>query len=66
MGGSHTPKIARVVKKVRMGEEKTDAAYWRSRPYVERLAALEELRQSYHHWKDDAQPGFQIVYSIVK
>jgi hypothetical protein len=24
------------------------------------------VREEYHHWKADAQPGFQRVYSIVK
>jgi hypothetical protein len=44
----------------------TDAAYWRSRPYEERLAALEQIRNEYHTWKGDVQPGLQRVYTIVK
>ena len=35
--------IAKVVTKVRLGEEPKDAVYWRSRPYEERLAAVEAL-----------------------
>jgi hypothetical protein len=43
-----------------------DAVYWRSRPYEERLAALEQIRNEYHTWKGDVQPGIQTVYKIVK
>jgi len=60
------PTIAPVVKKVRFGEVRSDAAFWRSLPYAERIAALEQIREEYHHWKADAQPGFQRIYSIVK
>jgi hypothetical protein len=59
-------KIAPVVKKLRLGEAKNDAAYWRTRPYQERIEALEQIREEYHHWKADAQSGFQRVYTIGK
>ena len=63
---SSTRIIAPVFKKLRFGDAKNDAAYWRSLPYQERLEALEQIREEYHRWKADAQPGFQRVYSIVK
>ena len=66
MSRSYNPKIAKVVKKTRLGEKKSDAAYWRAQPYQDRLAALEQIREEYHRWKYNAQPGFQRVYSIVK
>ena len=58
--------IAKIVTKVRLGSEEKAAKYWRTKSYVARLAALEQIRQEYHHWKKDAQPGFQRVYTIVK
>jgi hypothetical protein len=59
-------QIARVVTKRTRTAPKTDAEYWRSRSYEERLQALEEIRQEYHQWKGDAQSGFQRVYRIIK
>lgn len=61
-----SPAIAKVCTKVKLGEQKTDFAYWQTQPYARRLAALEEIRREYHRWKYDAEPGFQRVYSIVK
>jgi len=61
-----TRRIKKVVKKVKLSDKKTDSAYWRKQPYTARLAALEEIRQEYHHWRYGAEPGFQRVYRIVK
>ena len=47
-------------------EVKSDFAYWQSRPYEERLAALESIRNDYIKWAYDIQPGFQRVYRIVE
>ena len=58
--------IALVVKKRRFMDGKNDAAYWRTLSYQERIEALEQIREEYHRWKADAQPGFQRVYSILK
>jgi hypothetical protein len=58
--------IKKVVTKLKLGDKKTDAAYWRQQSYSARLAALEEIRQEYHHWRYGAEPGFQRVYTIVK
>jgi hypothetical protein len=63
---TNTRKIARVVTKNRLGDQKNDAAYWRSLTYQERIDALEQIREEYYQWKADAQPGFQRVYTIVK
>ena len=57
---------AKVCAKVKIGEQPTDFAYWQTQPYARRLAALEQIRQEFHRWKYDAEPGFQRVYSIVK
>jgi hypothetical protein len=42
--------IKKVIKKGKLTDRKTDAAYWRKQPYSARLAALEEIRQEYHRW----------------
>jgi hypothetical protein len=59
-------QIAAVVSKKSVYGPDTDVAYWRAQPYRVRLAALEEIRQEYHHWKGDAQPGLQRIYRIIK
>ena len=47
-------------------EVSTDFAYWQTRSFEERLAALESIRRDYIKWAYDIQPGFQRVYRIVK
>lgn len=59
-------QIAKVMVKKPLSQPSSDFAYWQSRPYQERLAALEEIRQEYHRWKNDVQPGLQRVYRIIK
>ena len=61
-----TLEIKKVVTKAKLSDKKTDAAYWREQSYAVRLAALEEIRQEYHHWRYGAEPGFQRVYTIIK
>jgi hypothetical protein len=51
-----------IVTKTSLKAPKTDTAYWRTQPYTVRLAALEQIRQEYHQWKYNVQPGFQRVY----
>jgi hypothetical protein len=58
--------IAKVVKRVKLREQKSDFACWQSQPPSARLKALEEIRQEYHRWKYAAEPRFQRVYTIVK
>jgi hypothetical protein len=58
--------IEKVVKIIKLGEQKPDSAYWRTRPPEERLAALEQIRREYHLWRYGAEPGFQRVVKIVK
>jgi hypothetical protein len=59
-------KIQKVVRKVSMDEAGNDFEYWQSRPYIERLAALEEIRREYIKWKYCADPGFQRVVNFKK
>jgi hypothetical protein len=59
--------IAKVVTKVNLDEQESDFAYWQTKSYAERLAALEEIRREYNNWKyTDAEQRFQRVYRIVK
>ena len=57
-----TPPTVRIFKK---GEEPEDIFYWLSRPPMERIRALEEIRKQYNDWKYGAGLEFQRVYSIV-
>ncbi len=66
MTDSTMRKIAPVVTKIHIGEKKNDSAYWRGLSCQERIDALEQIREEYHKWKADAQPGFQRVYRIIK
>lgn len=55
-----------IIKKYKIEEAPTDFVYWQSRPYTERMAALETIREEYIRWRYDPQPRFQRVYRIVK
>lgn len=58
--------IVPVVHRVALTEQEPDSVYWRTRPYAERLAALEEIRQEYHRWKYHAEPRLQRVCRITQ
>jgi hypothetical protein len=49
--------IQKVVTRVRMSQRRTDFAYWQAQSYQARLEALEQIRQEYQQWVDDAQFG---------
>ena len=53
----------RIYKK---GEEPDDVAYWLSRPAIERIRVLEEIREQYNNWKYGSGREFQRVYKIIK
>jgi hypothetical protein len=55
--------ILRIFKK---GEEPNDVLYWLSRPPIERIRALEEIRIQYNNWKYGSGREFQRVYKIIK
>ncbi len=58
--------MKKVVGKVALSQGERDVRYWRTRPYVERIAALEQIRRDYIRWKYGAEPRLQRVYKIVK
>jgi len=58
--------MEKVVKKIKMKDEKSDFLYWQSQPYEKRIEALETIRKEYISWKYDNQQRFQRVYKIIK
>ena len=55
-----------VVRRIRRGEKKSDASYWRSQSPIARLEALEEIRKEYNSWKYGTKQRLQRVLTIVK
>ena len=53
----------RIYKK---GEEPDDLLFWLSRPAIERILALEEIRKQYNDWRYGTGQRLQRVYTIVK
>jgi hypothetical protein len=58
--------ISKVITKYKFNEQPNDFSYWQSRPYEERLAALEQIRKEYNLWRYNAEQGLQRIYRIVK
>ena len=58
--------MTKVVRKVPLGQQPSDFAYWQTQPYQARLAALEQIRQEYHRWRYDSEPRLQRLYRVVK
>ena len=56
------------VKKYKLGEEpENDMEYWKQKTPLERIQALEDLRQQYINlFLDGIQPRFQSVYKVLK
>lgn len=54
------------VRVVKLESQGTDFFFWQSQPEWKRLAALEAIRQEYHHWKYGTEPRLQRVFTIVK
>ena len=53
------------LKIVSLKDKQSDYAFWMTKTYQERLAALELLRQQYINFKGDAQQGLQRVCRII-
>ena len=58
--------ISKVVTKIKMSEQKSDAEYWRAQPPSARIAALEEIIREHHGWQIGKEPRIQKVYKIIK
>ena len=55
----------KVLKIVNLKDRNTDFAFWQTQSYLERLQAIETLRQQYIKFKQDVQPRLQRVYRIT-
>jgi hypothetical protein len=55
-----------VVRKGRISEQGNDFLFWKSRSFIDRLAALEEIRQEYILWKYAAEQRLQRVFESLK
>lgn len=53
------------LKIVQMKDKNNDFLFWSSKTEVERLQAIETLRQQYINYKKDVQSRLQRVYRIV-
>lgn len=54
------------VRIVKLDQQGTDFQYWQAQPAWKRLAALENIRREYHHWKYGTEPRLQRVFTITK
>ena len=53
------------LKIVHLKDKNTDFLYWKSKSEIERLQAIEILRQQYLNYKQDVQPRLQRVYRVI-
>jgi hypothetical protein len=58
--------MEKIIHKTTKQQQINDFEYWQNQPPQKRLEALEQIRQEYHHYKYNAQPRFQRVYTIIK
>ncbi|OLT61341.1 hypothetical protein [Moorena bouillonii] len=59
--------MEKVVKKLKMTQQKSEFSYWQKQSYKKRLEALEIIRKQYHQYQyNNAQPRLQRVYTIIK
>ncbi|MCF6353722.1 MAG: hypothetical protein L3J26_01240 [Candidatus Polarisedimenticolaceae bacterium] len=54
------------MEKMKIGDEKSDYAFWSTQPFEARITALEVIRAEYNKWKYHDQQRFQRVYRILK
>jgi hypothetical protein len=53
------------LKIVHLKDKNSDFRYWSSKTEIERLEAVEMLRQQYINYKHDVQSRLQRVYRII-
>jgi hypothetical protein len=58
--------IAKVVTKRRLHDADDDVAYWRSRPAIERVAMVQQLRAEHNGWDDATGPRLQRVHRVLR
>ncbi len=57
--------MEKVITIKNLHDHTNDFKYWSTKTEVERLEALELLRQQYIKFNKNVQPGFQRVYKII-
>ena len=57
--------MEKVLKISHLKDKQNDFLYWQSKTDIERLAAIELLRQQYINYKADVQSRLQRVYRII-
>jgi hypothetical protein len=57
--------MEKVLRIISLKDKQSDFAFWQTQTEIQRLAAIELLRQQYINFTTDAQPGFQRVYRII-
>ena len=57
--------VERVIKITHLKDKNTAFTYWLSRTDIERLEAIEMLRQQYLNYKKNVQSRLQRVYRII-
>ena len=55
-----------VIRKGKLKDQGNDFLFWQAQSFLQRLAAMEEIRQEFNTWKYGAEQGFQRVYRILK
>lgn len=58
--------MEKVARRIKMSDAEKESVYWRTRPVLERLAALEECRAEYHGIEYQLQSGLQRVLRISR
>ena len=55
----------KMLKIVQLKDRNTDYRFWQTQSDLQRLQAIEVLRQQYINFKKEVQPRLQRVYRIV-
>lgn len=58
--------MEKVLKITTLKENISDFAYWSTKSHIERLEAIEILRQHYFSLKKDVQPRLQRICRVIK
>ena len=58
--------IQKTYRIVKLGQQRSDFAFWQTQSCQARLAALEQIRREYHRWKYGAEPRLQRVCSVAQ
>ena len=57
--------MEKALKIVQLKDKSTDFKYWTSKSEIERLQAVETLRQQYINYKKDVQSRLQRVFRVI-